>query len=273
MCIICIIFFTIITPITNSTIQPINNNSPSSCLFGTLDFYPKSYDFGNVTEGEVNSTTFEIWRAGGCCALEYALSSECEWIEIFPTSGISHGERDIITIYIDTKSLDPGHYSCNINITSNGGNGIFIVNFTIFIVNWPEINCEANLQWKDIEAGSKLEGFIYIMNVGDSKSLLDWMIISHPDWGIWNFSAESGYDITPDDPAEKINVSIIVPDEKKSNLYGEIIIINKHNNSDFCNINVSISTSRIKKSYIEIFNFLQYNSYMMPKFFFKFILK
>ncbi len=257
MLITCIIFFTLSSPIIFGISQPTNNNLFSQGVSGMLDFDPKYHNFGNITENEIYSTTFEIWRAGGCCALEYALSTECEWIEIFPTSGISHGEHDIITIYVDTKGFDPGYYSCGINITTNGGGkGVFIVNFTILIVNWPDINCEANLHWNNTKVGSELEGSIYIMNEGDPESLLDWLILSYPDWGSWNFSSVEGFDITPYDPAQKINVSIIVPDKKKSDFFGEIIIANKHNNSDFCNINVSISTSRIIKPSIAFFDLL-----------------
>jgi hypothetical protein len=255
-----IIIFSIFSPITCGFDKALKNNVNSLGSMGILDFYPKSHDFGDITEGEVNSTTFEIWRAGGCCALEYALFSNCDWIDVFPTSGTSHGEHDIITVYVDTTGLDPGFYSCNINITSPSGNGVFIVNFTIIIENWPDIYCEANLHWQDIEVGSELFGDIFIMNEGDAGSLLDWMITSYPDWGIWNFSALLGYDITPIDPAEKITVSIIVPDEKNSDFIGNITIVNKHNISDFCNIDISISTPRINyfnMLFFDIFNNIQ----------------
>ena len=70
---------------------------------GTLDYYPESHHFGNKLEGETNSTTFEIWRAGGCCAIEYTLSWDCSWVDVFPTSGTSHGEHDTITVDIDNR--------------------------------------------------------------------------------------------------------------------------------------------------------------------------
>jgi len=257
--IICIVFFSIISPITYSVDQPLNDN-----IFplGNLEFFPKSYDFGNIIEGEIYSTNFQIWRGGGCCGLEYSIFSECEFIEVFPSSGTSHGEHDDISIYVDTTGLDPGHYSCNINISSNSGNGVFVINFTIFILYWPDINCEANLHWLDVKTGSELQGIIYIMNEGDPGSLLDWMIISYPEWGFWNFSAESGFDITPEDPAKKIDLNVIAPDDRGSEFYGDITIVNKHNFSDLCIINVSISTSKIKSLNNCLFNFLQYNPFL-----------
>jgi len=121
---------------------------------GTLDYYPESYHFGNKLEDEADSTTFEIWRAGGCCALEYTLSWDCSWVDVFPTSGTSHGEPDIITVDIDTTGLELGLHTCEILIESNGGNGKFIVIVKIVedteptLVYYPEL----------YDFGNKLKG-------------------------------------------------------------------------------------------------------------------
>ena len=42
-----------------------------------------------------------------------------------PTSGTSHGEHDPITVTIDTTGLSLGSYTCEINIESNSGDGVF----------------------------------------------------------------------------------------------------------------------------------------------------
>jgi hypothetical protein len=92
---------------------------------GILRFEPESHHFGNKLAGETDSTIFEIWRGGGCCSLTYTLLWDCSWVDVFPTSGTSHGERDPITVNIDTTGLDFGLHICEITIDSNSGDGVF----------------------------------------------------------------------------------------------------------------------------------------------------
>ena len=112
-----------------------------------LSFAPTSYDFGNMQEGQTDSTTFEIWNSG-TGTLEYSLSEECEWINVGTISSTSIGEHNIILVYIDTSNLNSGDYTCNVSITSNGGLGVFTITVNIeehFILNlnkfpWYESN-------------------------------------------------------------------------------------------------------------------------------------
>ena len=69
-----------------------------------LSYNPKSYDFGDMYEGEENSTTFEIWNSG-CCRLVYYLHWNCSWVDVYPTNGTSLGEHDTINININTTGL------------------------------------------------------------------------------------------------------------------------------------------------------------------------
>ena len=98
----------------------------------TLEFYPQSHDFGDMYEGEVNSTVFEIWRGGGCCEITYELFWDELWVDVFPTSGVSNGEHDPITVTVDTTGLDIGIHYCDITIQSSAGNDIF--NATVNVV-------------------------------------------------------------------------------------------------------------------------------------------
>jgi len=93
-----------------------------------LSFYPKSHDFGYMKEGEEDSTSFEIWN-GGSDTLTYELSESVSWItNINPSSGESSGERDEITVTIDTSGLSSGEsYHEKINIKSNGDDDEFDV--------------------------------------------------------------------------------------------------------------------------------------------------
>jgi hypothetical protein len=144
-------------------------------ITGILAFYPESHHFGNKLVGETNSTIFEIWRAGGCCALEYTLSWHCSWVNVFPTSGTSHGERDTITVDIDTTGLDLGFHTCNIMIESTEGNGVFKV-----IVNIVQDTDPINLRYypESYFFGNKLIGKT------DSTTLEIW----HSGYGALSYS-------------------------------------------------------------------------------------
>ncbi len=95
-----------------------------------LSYDPTSYDFGEKPEGAIDSTDFEIWNSG-TGTLTYSLSETCDWVEVSPTEGTSTGEHDLITATINTTDLTPGPYSCDIQITSNGGSGIFTIYVTV----------------------------------------------------------------------------------------------------------------------------------------------
>jgi len=79
-----------------------------------------SIDFGSVPEGYTDSYTFEVWNSGSG-TLSYSLGEGALWLDLSSTSGTSTGERDNITVYIDTAELDDVPYSDTIDISSNGG--------------------------------------------------------------------------------------------------------------------------------------------------------
>jgi hypothetical protein len=113
-------------------------NNPHT--LGILEYEPKSHDFGDMFEGETNSTIFDIWTSGGCCELIFNLTWNCPWVTVFPTSGVTNGEHIPITVTIDTTGLDKGLYGCDIQITTNGGgDGIFNVTLNIISQTYPAL--------------------------------------------------------------------------------------------------------------------------------------
>jgi hypothetical protein len=113
-------------------------NNPHT--LGILEYEPKSHDFGDMFEGETNSTIFDIWTSGGCCELIFNLTWDCPWVTVFPTSGVTNGEHIPITVTIDTTGLDSGSYGCDIQITTNGGgDGIFNVTLNIISHTYPAL--------------------------------------------------------------------------------------------------------------------------------------
>ncbi|RLI52791.1 MAG: hypothetical protein DRO87_12625, partial [Candidatus Thorarchaeota archaeon] len=122
--------------VSNSDEAYINVECEEPCLV----YNPQSYDFGYKDECEHISTTFEIWN--GCSGtLEYNLSWDCGWItSVSPTNGNSTGEHDTINVEIYTAGLLWNQtYTCNITITSNGGNATFPVSVTIGISPEPHL--------------------------------------------------------------------------------------------------------------------------------------
>ena len=138
-------------PICVGEEKPDNDNIAN---LGTLQYEPKSHDFGAKLEGETDSTTFEIWRGGGCCALTYVLIWDCSWVAVFPTSGSSNGEHDVITVSIDTTGLELGPHTCDITIDSDSGDKIFPVSVNIVDSAEPVLAYDPESH----DFGAKLEG-------------------------------------------------------------------------------------------------------------------
>jgi hypothetical protein len=131
------VFFLLLIATVGSMGVATKKNTPQP--LGILEFDPQSHDFGNMSEGEINSTIFDIWTSGGCCELIFNLTWDCEWITVFPTSGVTNGEHIPITVTIDTTGLENGFHGCDIQITTNGGgDGVFnvTVNVISHLIPW-----------------------------------------------------------------------------------------------------------------------------------------
>jgi len=118
------------TLVDNNTASQIVNVILSAPTEPVLSYSPTSHNFGDMLEGQSDSTTFEIWNSG-TGTLSYSLGESCSWVSVTPSGGSSNGEHDTMTVNIDTTGLSLGHYSCDISITSNGGSGTFTVEVNI----------------------------------------------------------------------------------------------------------------------------------------------
>ena len=114
-----------------------------------------------------------------------------------------------------------------------------IVHITIPI---PDLDCDGGLSWTDVEPGSTVTGEFTVKNIGDPTSLLDWEIAEWPSWGTWTFTPSSGNDLTPEDGAITVTVSVVAPDEENKEFSGEVKIVNTEDSSDFEIISVSLAT-------------------------------
>jgi hypothetical protein len=105
----------------------------------------------------------------------------------------------------------------------------------------PNLICEGELSWTDVEPGATVEGDFSIENDGEPTSLLDWEIDEYPEWGDWTFTPDSGGNL-PGGDSITVGVEVVAPDEENTEFEGEIKIVNSENSSDFCIIPVYLKT-------------------------------
>jgi len=79
----------------------------------------------------------------------------------------------------------------------------------------PDLSAVGSLSWTQIPAGSSQTGFFTVQNVGEPLSALSWEIDSYPEWGSWQFTPESGYNLTPDLGPLTITVEVVAPNQQE----------------------------------------------------------
>ncbi|MFH1101174.1 MAG: right-handed parallel beta-helix repeat-containing protein [Methanobacteriota archaeon] len=88
-----------------------------------LSYSPSELHCGAHGQGEPVTTTFEIWNLVRNSDLIYSISPSDSWFTINPTSGVSRGEHDVITVTISHPENMYGYYRGDILLSSNGGSG------------------------------------------------------------------------------------------------------------------------------------------------------
>ena len=168
----------------SSNVNVVNGNV--TVIAGSmLTYNPISYDFGDMPEGQIANTTFEIWNSG-TGTLSYSFASNCSWIAINPSVGLSNGEHNTITVTINTTNLSAGLHTCNISISSNGGNGVFAVEVNVIIDSIPPQITNVNANPSSQNAGSNVN---ITCNVTDNVALQNvFLNITYPDGSYKNFS-------------------------------------------------------------------------------------
>jgi len=110
---------------------------------------------------------------------------------------------------------------------------------------FPDLKCSGDLRWEDVTPGSTVEGSFAVANGGDPGSELDWEVSEYPEWGTdWTFKPASGTGLTPEAGSVVVEVSFVAPSESKTDFDGDVKVINSDDPSDFCKIDVFLSTPR-----------------------------
>jgi hypothetical protein len=105
----------------------------------------------------------------------------------------------------------------------------------------PDLDCDGDISIVDVKPNSTHYGISKVFNIGDPGSILDWEIESYPEWGNWTFDPNSNIGIE----AGKfilINITIIAPPDSNTEFEGELTFINSNDPSDFCIVDISLTT-------------------------------
>jgi rhodanese-related sulfurtransferase len=144
-----------------------------------IALFPHQYNFGDVIKGTNPSMSFEIWNCG-IGTLHYSIIQIPNWIHIDPTSGISTGEHDTITMTITTSTLASELYTEDIQINSTGGEKIFR-----FSINIKSPTPELSYSPHSYNFGYKSTGETFQTNFGVWNSgiqTLTYSVIENCSW-------------------------------------------------------------------------------------------
>lgn len=131
-----------------------------------LAYAPSSHDFGDVYEGAILNTVFNVWNSG-CCQLVFQISESYNWISVNPSDGFSLTSSVPITVTIDTEGLAVGYYRCDILIISNAGTGVFEVNVKVIKASTPILFVyPSSIDFGEVIMRSTAEKSFEIWNVG-----------------------------------------------------------------------------------------------------------
>ncbi len=187
--------------------------------------------------------------------------------------------QGINTVVCDGNELDPSEYTCsreegwitintapqiNLEVTyrysasqdmavtnwdPDIGNYLYynkMINYTVpefdsTPYRGPDLECNGSLTWNDITPGATVQGSFTVSNGGDVGTLLNWEILSHPDWGTWTFTPASGFNLPAGDSIT-VQVKVVVPNEENTQYQGEVTIINTDKTGDSAVIPVTVKT-------------------------------
>ena len=159
---------------------PLLSYSPSSINFGDKDS-TAAFKIKNVGEGNLN------WQ----------ISTDESWIELSKSNGTEVANQESeIEIKINKSGLQPGDYSGNINISSNGGSGTIEV--SLKINKTPKLSYSPqSLNFGDKDSSKTFE----IKNTGTGS--LNWELSTDESWislsgtnGVTNGNEKSEIEVT-----------------------------------------------------------------------------
>jgi len=127
-----------------------------------------------------------------------------------------------------------------------------------------DLECDGNLIWDNVKPGNTIDGTLYITNIGDPGSNLNWEITDKPDWGTWIFTPNDGSNVYPGGDPVQVEVFVAAPDVQETEYTGVIKISNLDNMADFCEIPVILKTPKNKAVNTPFLDFLENHQHLLP---------
>ena len=170
---------------------------------------------------------------------------------------ISHSWDFVGTYYVRVIAMD-----------TDRGKSDWSYSLIMNIINRSDLDCTGKLNWHRLKPNSTVQDNFTIINIGGKDSKLDWKILSYPDWGTWTFTPKNGSDLKPSDDPVKVEVVLVVPNQKFKKFSGEIIVINEEDTNDICKIPVSLTTPKNKINNLQdlFYRFLEDHPNLFPMF-------
>lgn len=109
----------------------------------------------------------------------------------------------------------------------------------------PSVYCYQELIFDSVIPGETVKGEFIVGNNGDPGSYLDWKVDSYPEWGTWEFSPTSGYQLSHN-TQEIVKVEVVAPENISTQFTGSVKVINIHDQADFCEVPVILTTKRCR---------------------------
>jgi hypothetical protein len=108
----------------------------------------------------------------------------------------------------------------------------------------PDLDCDGSLNWNDVGPGKTIKGHFQVRNIGGTSSLLNWTIVSYPEWGNWTFNPEYGVNLTPENGEVYVQISLEAPNDEKKEFDGYIRVENQEDPNDYDFIPVTLNTPK-----------------------------
>ena len=127
----------------------------------------------------------------------------------------------------------------------------------------PRFRLLRYISWS-VKPGSTARNNFTVVNIGEPLSGLNWEISEYPSWGNWSFNPSNGDYLKHESGTFLVKVSVDAPIERNQNFSGHIEIVNKEDPSDYCIIDVSLSTPKTKEINTPFLNFLENHPHLLP---------
>jgi len=176
--------------------------------------------------------------------LEWYIEKVPDWvISVAPDHGSIAGGKET-SVRLNVKAPDQPATDIEGCIAVRSNVGDIAVHIALHVEDLtPDLEVGGYLDLK-CKPGELVTGSFKVRNAGKEGSLLDWRIVSWPEWGSnWSFDQMQGYSLRPSDGDIEVKFSFNAPD-RKDYFEGNIWLENMHDGNDFAFVYIRLSTPK-----------------------------